>query len=282
MKEEITILTKEQVENLDILKKYGTKAEATDFYMMQEGHAANGIGEYWTKTPQPDDACKVFYVRSFGNISYYYAPAFSRGVRPVIPLTKVYKLREGLTKILFTGVERFKYGEYPQSVVDEELEGNLENLYQICRLQQTKKSYISMLNEEKEKYQEFVYKNNKYVRVKASLGHPNLRKFANGREAINGKIYWLKVEPIWWLVDKKENIAIAKNVLAGMPFAYKKDNDYERSAIKVFLNNYFMKEIEENKKIDIDKIDRLVDLMFNTYRQKESKVKQKNKVLGNK
>ncbi len=60
-----------------------------------------------------------------------------------------------------------------------------------------------------------------------------------------------------------------------MPFSYKGNNDYEKSDIKVFLEDYFIKEIEPSKSIDMEKIDNLVDLMFETYVPKKKKAKQK-------
>ena len=275
MENEITLLTKEQVENLDILKKYGKEAEETDFYKSQRGLGIAGKGFYWTKTPDSDRSGSVFNVYPNGNVYGDGAYNTGFGVRPVIPLSQIYRSKIKLNKVLESSRDIVEYGEYPQFVIEEDLEEELENLYQEDRLKKTKKSYTSMLKEEKEKYQEYIYQNNKYIRVKEANISMDDCEFANGRKAIKGETYWLKVEPIEWLIDKNAKIAIAKNVLTAMPFSYEHDNDYEKSVVKVFLEDYFIKEIKPS--IDMEKIDNLVDLMFDVYVPKEKKVKQKIK-----
>ncbi len=274
MENEITLLTKEQVENLDILKKYGIEADETDFYIIQYGiYLADGKGEYWTKTPRSDNSYGVFIVSPYGNVNGSYAYDTHSGVRPVIPLSQIYRSKKELNKVLESNIDIVEYGEYPQTVADENLEEKLESLYQKGEIKKTKKSYISMLKGEKEKYQEYIYQNNKYIRVKEAKILYSDYEFANGREAIKGETYWLKVEPIEWLIDKNAKIAIAKNALTDMPFSYRGNNDYEKSDIKVFLEGYFINEIEPS--INMKKIDNLVDLMFVTYVSKEKKAKQK-------
>ena len=63
-----------------------------------------------------------------------------------------------------------------------------------------------------------------------------------------------------------------------MPFSYNNDNDYEKSDIKKFLENYFIKEIQPNKvnkNINEEKINDLIDLMSMVF----PKEKQKEKVM---
>ncbi len=273
MENEITLLTKEQVENLDILKKYGKEAEETDFYKSQRGLGIAGKGFYWTKTPDSDNSYDVFYVGSGGDVNYDYADDSSYGVRPVIPLSQIYQSKEGFNISKSNGIEVIEYGEYPQTVVDEKIEKKLENLYQNGKLKETKKRYTSMLKRKKEKYQEYKYQNNKYIRVKEANIY-NAYEFVNGRKAIKGETYWLKVEPIEWLMDKNAKIAIAKNALTTMPFSYRGNNNYEKSNIKVFLEKYFINEIDPSKSMDMEKIDNLIDLMFDVYVPKK-KAKQK-------
>ncbi len=274
MKEEITLLTREQAENLDVLKTKGKIAGLTDFYQVQNGFICCGTGTYWTKTPCAKKLVKVYYVDDSDSECWaLFLPV--HGVRPVISLSKIYENEEELRKVLESDIDIVEYGEYPQSVVDENLEKKLEELYQKVKLKRTKKSYTSMLNEEKEKYQEYIYQNNKYIRVKEASMYWEECEFINRRKAIRGKTYWLKVEPIKWLIDKNASIALSKNLLTCMPFSYKNDDDYEKSDIKVFLEDYFIKEIEPSKSIDTEKIDNLIDLMFETYVPEEKKAKQK-------
>ncbi len=273
MKDEITLLTRKQVENLDILKKYGIEAEATDFYQMINGGVYdNRMGNYWTRTFNFYDVYDVFYVDFTGKMNFCHTFMTGLGVRPVIDLTKIYENKEELKKVLESNRDIVEYGEYPKTIVDKYLDTKLENLYKKRNLKETKKSYTSMLKEEKEKYQEYIYQNNKYVRMENKLNIYSNRQFSNGKEARYGETHWVKVEPIKWLIDKKENIAIAKNLLTSMPFSYKDNSNYEESDIKIFLEDYFIKEIKSS--IDMEKIDNLVDLMFEAYTSK-TKVYQK-------
>ncbi len=274
MEDEITLLTEEQTENLAILKKYGKKAEATDFYMIQGGYVDNRKGPYWTKTPDGDT--KSFLLAIYDDVNINHDLAFeSHGIRPVMPLSRIYKSEEKLNKVLESNIDIVEYGEYPQTVIDQYLEKNLERLYSMGKLKETGKNYTSiltMLKQKKIEYQEYSYHDNKYVRVGISYVFLD-DHFANGREAKSEQTYWVKVEPIEWLIDKNAKIAIAKNVLTNMPFSCYNSNDYEKSDIKIFLNKNFIKEIEAS--VNIEKIDNLVDLMFETYVPKEKKAKQK-------
>lgn len=68
---EFTFLTEEQVEELDILKKYGTAAAITDFAILLGGYVStyfrtsegnrleDSTGLWWTKTQHSPDAIAV-------------------------------------------------------------------------------------------------------------------------------------------------------------------------------------------------------------------------------
>lgn len=70
---DLTFLTKEQVENLEILKKYGTKAAITDFaillgscvtsdyYTSERKALKNRSGWWWTKASDGDNTAGVVY-----------------------------------------------------------------------------------------------------------------------------------------------------------------------------------------------------------------------------
>ena len=255
--EAITIPTIEQIKNLDILQEYGIKAEPTDFCKIQNGCYLEDDGNdeyYWTKTQYNKSRNGVLVVEDWIRCT---APFYCHGLRPIIPLAFIDK------KI--KDVEEIEYGKYPQNIVDKQIEIKLENAYQQNTLFKTKKSYTIIRDEKKEKYQEYKYKGNKYIRV----NNPFRCK----------EINWIKVEPITWLIDEKEKIAISKNILNRIVYSYMGNNDYEESDIKEFLEKDFLKEIQvkikENKNIDIEKINDLVDIMNRLF--KEEKPKQKVK-----
>ena len=117
------------------------------------------------------------------------------------------------------------------------------------------------------RFLEYLYKNNKYVRVsEVSIYHSS--EFKNGRRGRSGETYWVKVEPIKWIIDEKEDLAISKYILTSMVF--KDDNKYlcyENSDVKEYLEKYFIKEIQIDKgknkyvNVDINKINDLIDMM---------------------
>ena len=279
--EKITLLTKEQVETLKVLKKYGMGAEATDLYTIQKGWSSYNKGEYLTRTKIPNTTPYVFRITAGSCIGEWDIMERS-GVRPILSLSNIYEFRQNIKSKIINGIKEIEYGEYPQSVVDEDLEIELENLYQQNNLNKTNKKYTFIQENENKVYEEYSHKENKYIRINDTLINGMNYKFTNGRDAIGNKTYWVKVEPIKWLVDEKENIAISKYIIANMNFSYK-NNDYDTSVIKEYLEKYFIKEIISKKKrqekinknnIDINKINDLIDMM-NVLNDKEEKAKQK-------
>ena len=70
-----------------------------------------------------------------------------------------------------------------------------------------------------------------------------------------GVPYWIKVEPIVWLVDEKADIALSKYIIvAGIQFDNKEiyEGNFEETFIKQFMNTYLAKEIECNNKMFVE------------------------------
>ena len=75
-------------------------------------------------------------------------------------------------------------------------------------------------------------------------------KLSDGREIKKGQPYWVKVEPIVWMVDKKNDIVLSKKIiLAGIPFNDDNGPDlnyftkFSDTIVGKFLNETFAKEI---------------------------------------
>ena len=69
---------------------------------------------------------------------------------------------------------------------------------------------------------------------------------SDGRVVQLGVPYWVKVEPIIWLVDEKSNIALSKKIIfSGIQFSDIKNCnvDFQNSFIKFFMDNFVSKEI---------------------------------------
>lgn len=79
-----------------------------------------------------------------------------------------------------------------------------------------------------------------------------------------GKYVWIEVEPIKWLVDEENNIAITENLLfAGVPFKNTGDydGDFENTDLYRYIDTYFSKEImTDRERMAIEKIDAVTKL----------------------
>ena len=281
-----TFLTEEQcfgADKLYILKKRGTKAAISDFSILLGGAVTNyehiegdsslegRTGYYWTKTSYNNDA-RVVYC---DGISYYnYVRSRGGGVRPVLPFSLISLISSNEVRGN-ENVFEVEFGEYPKSVVSKEVGNILEKLYNSNSLSKTGKSYTTdsrNYDEYDKKFEaqshiEYEYNGRKYVRVKARFCD-NPTKLSNGEEYKYGDYVWVMVEPIKWLVDKRNDIAITKDIIvSGIQFKYKRDyqGDFNTTDIKKFMDEYLSKEIIqhldyeiENKnnknKIDLSKI----------------------------
>ena len=92
----------------------------------------------------------------------------------------------------------------------------------------------------------------------------------------NKEISWIKVEPIKWLVDTDKKIIIPKDILGNIQHIYIKNKYCEIKEVEKFLEEYFIKEIQQNKinsNIDIEKVNDLVELMNMLYPEENKKAK---------
>jgi hypothetical protein len=176
------------------------------------------------------------------------------------------------------GIKEFVYGEYPQWVVDEELSNELEELCRNGSLIITDKNYTydsAVVLEEKEnnsdfyidiksrKYVEYEHNGQKYVRIKGRKVFEGLT-LSDGRTIKNKKTYWIKVEPIIWLSDSKDYIAIPKYTLySKVTYCFLMDgcDSYGGSDSKKLIDA-FSKEIEcvEAEKEKIKKLTKKITI----------------------
>ena len=151
------------------------------------------------------------------------------------------------------GILEVEYGEYPQTIVSEDFARTLERAYSNRTINQTGKSYttdsVSYLDTDTpfqaRTHIEYEYNGKKYIRF---VGDSNCsgQVLSDGRTIQNGDVYWLEVEPIKWMIDKRTNIALSKKIIfSGVQF-YRERNykgDFNRTDIKKFMDEYFSKDI---------------------------------------
>ena len=127
----------------DIIKKYGTKCAVTDFSIFlgvaysDNNYTKDGkdtkdkkerSGWWWTRTPYLESPSRVYVVGDYGGDDDDAVYERYNGGRPVLPysLIKAISSNEVIGKY---GIKEVKYGEYPQTIVDETLSKELEKCY---------------------------------------------------------------------------------------------------------------------------------------------------------
>ena len=264
-----TFLTNEQIfgnNKLDIIKHYGTKCTITDFSILLGGSVSldyytrggntkkDRTGWWWTKTPYNDGARVV---NEDGDWIWHNVDMRSGGARPALPYSSIQRFSSNEVRVAHK-INEIKYGEYPQTIVDEdyslELETAFANMpYSNNEMKATGRIYTT----DSVSYQDFdtsfkarahteyEYKGSKYIRfVGDSNGDGEF--LSDGRKIQSERVYWVNVEPITWIVDEKADIALCKKIIfSGVQFDdvrnYK--GDFKKTNIYRFMNTYLAKEI---------------------------------------
>ena len=258
------------------------------------------FGDWWTKSPNEDD--NITTVDVGGNSDYSFADVYDIGIRPAFVYSSIKsdfsnKVRE------VSGIKEIEYGEYPQWAVDEENSLRLEELYNDGKIRETGKKYTTYFSdidyEEDEDgktvfsertHIEYEYDGKKYIRFVGDVNSED-GYLKDGREIEDGKIYWISVEPIVWLVDEKNDIALSKYIIvSGIQFDDKDiyKGDFENTVIKRFMDTYLAKEIEcsladkliENKSYDFDRIFEDAIKKMNEINEKEKSKKLTKKITN--
>ena len=267
----LTFLTEEQVfgENkLEIFKKYGTKCAITDFSNLlggsvssddytSEGNTLKNRTGWWTKSSVGNNAARV--VNDYGNSYWDTVDARYVGARPALPYSSIKSISSNGVRGM-SGIKEIEYGEYPQWVVEEDYSCELERVYNNESLRTTGKYYTTdsvylgdtYISFRPRTFIEYKYNENKYIRFVDDSNHKSL---SDGRTIKKGQVYWVKVEPIVWLVDEKEDIALSKYILfSGVQFKNIRDYDgnFDNTDIKQFMDYYFSNDIiPTNKNIKL-------------------------------
>ena len=273
MDSNITFLTEEQTQQIDILEKYGTACAITDFSILLGGyvndvyHTKEGdtgrdrTGWWWTRSDDGDNDVRA--VSTYGDRDCDDVDIREGGARPALPYSSISSIASNEVRGSF-GIKEVEYGEYPQTIVDETLSNKLEECYCYNEdipfevdLVRTGKVYTTDsvnyddydTSFEPRKHEEFEYKGSKYIRIVADYNGEDY-ELSDGRKIVSGEPYWVRVEPITWLVDERANIALSKKIIfSGVQFKNDEyyDGDFDKTDIKQFMDNYFSKEIVSDR-----------------------------------
>lgn len=259
-----TFLTDEQIfgnDQLDILKKYGTKCAITDFSILLGGYVSDyytsegntrkdRTGWWWTKSSDGDNDARVVYRHGF---SIWYSVRERRGgARPALPYSSISSIASNGVRGR-NGILEVEYGEYPQTIVSEDFARTLERAYSNRTINQTGKSYTTdsvSYQDTDTSFQarthiEYEYNGRKYIRF---VGDSNCSGeiLSDGRTIQNGDVYWVEVEPIKWMIDEITNIALSKKLIfSGVQFNRERNykGNFNRTDIKEFMDRHFSKDI---------------------------------------
>ena len=242
---------------LEIFRKMNTKSALTDFaietgayiseyYVKNDFARENRTGYYFTnKIDEYNDV----YIAGNDDDDEYVEPTTIRntGIRLVLPYDNLFEISMDELKMNEYGVPFIEYGNYVQSSASRYEQKILEYLYKNNLLNETGNIYTVdsvLINDEDKTFSpkiihEYEYAGNTYVRIKAN---PNVTheyfELSNGERYLDGEYIWNKVEPVRWLVDKKNKVIITeKLLLSGIQFNY----------LEEYINKYFSKELLQNE-----------------------------------
>lgn len=268
--QDLTLLSEGQIwgngseSQLEVIRKYGTKAAITDLcaltgssfgYNLAEDRSLTGrTGQYWTRSSDGyNNACVVTI---YGDNCCVDGARRGVAVRPVLCSSVIFSQISPNRMRGYNGTEEVEYGEYPQNAANSRMQNILESEYS-RGMNKTGGSYTfdSAKDADYNKrfkpvaYEEYEYQGKKYIRIKANFGNGNIFKLSNGVVYINGDYVWVEVSPVKWLIDDRTGILISKKgLVSGIRFIDRKTNykgDFGRTEMKEYLDRYMLRDLTQ-------------------------------------
>ncbi len=262
------------------LSKEKRKVAATDwalvngaFQMHEEKTLSGKLGSAVYLLRDPWSVYQTQTV-SQGKFSFVYFDAIHYSFRPAVHVDidavlsakstsnnvfKIDAVKNKKGKVLYHTME---FGEFPKSFVGEKFNLKLENAYEKKLLQATGKEYVGRFENDGKCifHNEYEYNGQKYVRVESS-SYDNQNIFSDGTKISFSHIYWIKVEPVTWMIMNWNNLPkqinpqgndnaeildlLADQAIENLPFnlmSYAKKDGYcslwQNSVIRAYLNGY--------------------------------------------
>ena len=280
IKMELTLLSERQIwcidnkPNLEVIRKYGTKAAITDLCILtgsrlwegtidEDKSLAGRTGCFWTISY--DNGNDVRSVHYNGNMHCQFRNERCGAVRPVLQSSVIFSQISPNRVRGYNGTEEVEYGEYPQNAADSKMQNILESLYNNIGMNKTGRSYTfdSVKFDDYDTgfkpvtYEEYEYRGKRYIRIKANIYEPAYRrgnykfKLSNGVEYRDGDYVWVEVSPVKWLVDDKTGILISKKgLVSGIRFLDRNHNykgDFDETEMKEYLDEYMLRDLTQTK-----------------------------------
>ncbi len=276
MKEhDLTLLSEGQIwgnsseSQLEVIRKYGTKAIITDLCILTGSYIwketivedlSSTVRTSWFWTRSDDGSRDVVVVFRRGYRSFCSRYARYGAVRPALQSSVIFSQIFPNRVRGYNGTEEVEYGEYPQNAADSRMQNILESEYN-RGMNKTGRSYTfdSVRYDDYDTgfipvtYEEYEYQGKKYIRIKANSDFDGTKfKLSNGVKYRDGDYVWVEVSPVKWLIDDKTGILISKKgLVSGIRFLNKSTNykgDFSKTEMKEYLDRYMSKELFQTTK----------------------------------
>ena len=273
--QDLTLLSEGQIwgndkeSQLEVIRKYGTKAAITDLcvltgsylcentdYNIDEDSSLKGrTSWFWTRSD--DNANDVRAVAEDGNMYDRYSHIRHGVVRPVLKSSVIFSQISPNRVRGYNGTEEVEYGEYPQYAADSRMQSILELEYN-RGMKKTGRSYTfdSVKYDDyctgfkPVTYEEYEYQGKKYIRIRANSDFGgNKFKLSNGAFYRDDDYVWVEVSPIKWLIDDRTGILVSKiGLVSGIRFLGRNHNykgDFSRTEMKEYLDRYMIHDLTQ-------------------------------------
>ena len=254
---------------LEVMRKYGTKAAITDLcvltgsylcedtdYNIDEDSSLKGrTSWFWTRSDDNDNDVRA--VNKSGYRSNFYSYERYGAVRPALQSSVIFSQISPNRVRGYNGTEEVEYGEYPQYAADSRMQGILESEYN-RGMNKTGRSYTfdSVKYDDYDTgfkpvtYEEYEYQGKKYIRIRANSDFGgNKFKLSNGVEYRDGDCVWVEVSPVKWLIDDRTGILVSKiGLVSGIRFLDRNHNykgDFSRTEMKEYLDKYMIRDLTQ-------------------------------------
>lgn len=270
--QDLTLLSEGQIwgnsneSQLEVIRKYGTKAAITDLCVLtgsflwedtidEDSSLTGRTSHFWTRSDDGDN--DVREVSENGNRHRICRYCRNGTVRPTLQSSVIFSQISPNRVRGYIGTEEVEYGEYPQNAADSKMQNILESEYN-RGMNKTGRSYTfdSVKYNDYDTgfipvtYEEYEYQGKEYIRIKANSDFCGDKfMLSNGVEYRDGDYVWVEVSPVKWLIDDRTGILISKKgLVSGIRFHNKRTNyegDFDRTEMKEYLNRYMFRDLTQ-------------------------------------
>lgn len=271
--QDLTLLSEGQIwgndkeSQLEVIRKYGTKAAITDLcvltgsylceytdYNIDEDSSLKGrTSWFWTRSDDNDNDVRA--VDKDGDRHRNFRYGRNGAVRPALQSSVIFSQISPNRVRGYNGTEEVEYGEYPQYAADSRMQSILESEYN-RGMNKTGRSYTFDSDDDYDTgfnpvtYEEYEYQGKKYIRIRANSDfNGNKFKLSNGVEYRDGDYVWVEVSPVKWLIDDRTGILVSKiGLVSGIRFLDRNHNykgDFSRTEMKEYLDRYMIRDLTQ-------------------------------------